>query len=256
MRGPPTRRLLALMSSLPIIALQSRGAEQRRASRADTASNADPVPRLFAEFHALLDLPAAATVTRDGIEAALVDRIGWPRVALPDSSDTLVYRQEVNNVAAIRQAQQTEAAAERERVAQIEVERQAGIRAQAEREAANAEAQRQREDAQRAADRQAREKAEAESAAWAQREAEVALASDPCNQPGMRRQLMDAANGMGRAHYGGRLLDLMRGRSMRVEGAPGVSCMFLGQWSSGEQGLATITVRKNSLAGDLIEVRP
>ncbi|MBA9068726.1 hypothetical protein FHR71_002476 [Methylobacterium sp. RAS18] len=87
MRGSPTRRrLLALLSSLPIIAMQSDGAEQRRASRADTVSNADPVPRLFAEFQALLDRHVAAIVNRDGIEAALVDRIGWPRVALPGGS--------------------------------------------------------------------------------------------------------------------------------------------------------------------------
>ena len=39
------------------------------------------MPRLFAEFQALLDRHAAAIVTRDGIEAALVDQIGWPRGA-------------------------------------------------------------------------------------------------------------------------------------------------------------------------------
>jgi hypothetical protein len=89
MRGSPTRRrLLELLSSLPIIAMQSEGAEQRRASQADTVSNADPVPRLFAEFQVLLDRHAAAIVTRDGIEAALVGRIGWPRVALPGGSDS------------------------------------------------------------------------------------------------------------------------------------------------------------------------
>jgi hypothetical protein len=80
--------LLALLSSLPIIAVQSKGAEQRRASQADSVSNADPVPRLFAEFQALLDRHAAAIVTRDGIEVALVDRIGWPRVALSGGSDS------------------------------------------------------------------------------------------------------------------------------------------------------------------------
>ncbi|EHP92274.1 hypothetical protein [Methylorubrum extorquens] len=51
-------------------------------------SNADPVPRLLGEFQALLDRHAAAIVTRDGIEAALVDQIGWPRVALPGGSDS------------------------------------------------------------------------------------------------------------------------------------------------------------------------
>ncbi|WP_455957516.1 hypothetical protein [Methylorubrum aminovorans] len=80
--------MLALLSNLPLIALQSRGAEQRRASQADSVFNADPVPRLFAEFQALLDRHAAVIVTRDGIEAAIIDRIGWPRVALPGGSDS------------------------------------------------------------------------------------------------------------------------------------------------------------------------
>ncbi|MCP1545262.1 hypothetical protein [Methylorubrum extorquens] len=80
--------MLALLSSLPIIAMQSEGAEQRRASQADPVSNADPVPRLFAVFQAFLDRHAAAIATRDGIEAALVDRIGWPRVALLGGSDS------------------------------------------------------------------------------------------------------------------------------------------------------------------------
>ena len=89
MRGSPTRRrLLALLSNLPLIALQSSGAEPRRISRADTVSDADPMPRLFAEFQTLLERHAAVIVTRDGIEAALIDRIGWPRVALPGGSDS------------------------------------------------------------------------------------------------------------------------------------------------------------------------
>ena len=88
-RGSPTRRrLLALLSSLPIIAVQSEGADQRRAGLMDIVVDADPMPRLFAEFQALLDQHAAAIGTRDGIEAALVDRIGWPRVALPGGSDS------------------------------------------------------------------------------------------------------------------------------------------------------------------------
>lgn len=101
MQGSPTRRrLLALLSSLPIIAIQSSGAEQRRASQADSVSNADPVPRLFAEFQALLERHAAAIVTRDGIKAALVDRIGWPRVALPGASDSeLRYAAELAEIA-------------------------------------------------------------------------------------------------------------------------------------------------------------
>ena len=89
MRGSPTRRrLLALLSRLPIIAVQSEAADQRRAGRLDVVVGADPMPRLFAEFQALLDRHDAAIVTRDGIEAALVDRIGWPRVALPGGSDS------------------------------------------------------------------------------------------------------------------------------------------------------------------------
>ena len=86
--SPMRRRLLALLSSLPIIAVQSNGAEQCRAVRMDVVVDADPMPRLFAEFQALLDRHAAAIVIRDGIEAALIDRIGWPRVALPGGSDS------------------------------------------------------------------------------------------------------------------------------------------------------------------------
>ncbi|GEL44448.1 hypothetical protein MEX01_50390 [Methylorubrum extorquens] len=89
MRGSPTRRrLLALLSNLPLIALQSRGAEQHRISQADTASDADPMPRLFAEFQGLLKRHASVIVTRDGIETALIGRIGWPRVALPGGPDS------------------------------------------------------------------------------------------------------------------------------------------------------------------------
>jgi hypothetical protein len=88
-QGSPTRRrLLALLSSLPIIVIQSSGAEQPSESRVDHVSNADSVPRLFAEFQALLDRHTAAIVTRDSIEAALVSRIGWPRVALPGGSES------------------------------------------------------------------------------------------------------------------------------------------------------------------------
>ena len=75
LRGSATRwRLLALLSGLPIIAEQSGGADQWSVLRASAASGADPLPRLFAEFQALLDLHAATITTRDGIKAALVDR--------------------------------------------------------------------------------------------------------------------------------------------------------------------------------------
>jgi hypothetical protein len=82
------RRLLALLGSLPITAVQSGDAGQWRADRTDVVAGADPMPRLFAEFQALLDRHAAAIVARDGIEAALVERIGWPRVALPGDADS------------------------------------------------------------------------------------------------------------------------------------------------------------------------
>lgn len=104
---------------------------------------------------------------------------------------------------------------------------------------------------------QEQQRKEAEELEQSRREEQERLATDPCNRVEMRRRLMQAANGMDRARYGGRrLIDLMRGSSIGVQGAAGVSCMFLGQWSSGEQGLVTITVRKNSLGDDLIEVRP
>ncbi|CAA2158522.1 hypothetical protein MBRA_03791 [Methylobacterium brachiatum] len=45
------------------------------------------MPRLFAEFRTLLDRHAAALAARDGIEAELIARLGFPRVALPRGSD-------------------------------------------------------------------------------------------------------------------------------------------------------------------------
>ncbi len=149
-----------------------------------------------------------------------------------------------------------EAAGERERAARIEAERQAGARAQAERQALEAEAQRKRDDTQRVVDRQAREKVEAEQAAQARREDQARLASDPCNQVAMRRQMMEAANATDRARYGGnRLLDLTDGRTL-PEATATRSCLYVADWSSGRRGLVTITVRKNSFGDDLIEVRP
>jgi hypothetical protein len=128
---------------------------------------------------------------------------------------------------------------------------------QAERQAVEAEAQRQRDEAQRAADRQAREKADAETAARLQREDQAQLASDPCNKLETRRQMMDAVNAMDRVRFGGRkLLDLTSGRTLPVEPSSARSCLFVADWSSGQRGLVTITVRKNSFGDDLIEVRP
>ena len=152
---------------------------------------------------------------------------------------------------------ETEAANERERAARIEAERQAGGRAQAELQGAEAEAQRRRDDAKRTEDRQAQEKADIEAVARLRREDEARLASDPCNKVEVRRQLVDAANALDRSRFeGNRLLDLTSGRSTGAEGTPGRSCLFVADWSSGRRGLVTITVRKNSFGDDLIEVRP
>lgn len=45
------------------------------------------MPRLFAEFCALLDRQAAALAACDRIEAGLLIQIGYPRVTLPRSAD-------------------------------------------------------------------------------------------------------------------------------------------------------------------------
>ncbi|WP_342163482.1 hypothetical protein [Methylobacterium sp. SD21] len=47
----------------------------------------DPMPRLFAEFRALLDRHEAALAACDRIEATLTAQIGPPRVALPPDED-------------------------------------------------------------------------------------------------------------------------------------------------------------------------
>ncbi len=149
------------------------------------------------------------------------------------------------------------ATAERERNARIEAERQAGTRAQAELQAAEAVAQQQRDAAQRAADRAAQERAAAETLARLRREEETALARDPCNRVEVRRQLMEAANAMDRARFGGhKLLDLTRGLTNSGQPDAVRSCVFEAEWSSGQRGLVTITVRKNSFGDNLIEIHP
>lgn len=63
----------------------------------------DPMPRLFAEFEALLDRHEAALACCDRIEAALLDQMEYPRVPLrPDwdgspryAADTLAIAQDV-----------------------------------------------------------------------------------------------------------------------------------------------------------------
>ncbi|MGT2486581.1 hypothetical protein ACU4GA_12685 [Methylobacterium oryzae CBMB20] len=145
---------------------------------------------------------------------------------------------------------------ERDRAARKEAEQQAGTRAEAERQAVEDEAQRQRNDARRAADRQAQEKADAETTARFQREDQAQLARDPCNKTEARRQMMEAVNAMDRVRFGGRkLLDLTSGRTLPVEPPSARSCLFVADWSSGQRGLVTVTVRKNSFGDDLIEVR-
>lgn len=152
---------------------------------------------------------------------------------------------------------EADAAAERERAAKFEAERQASARIQAEKQAQEVEAQRQRDEAARLAEKQAREKADAETFARLEREDQARLASDPCNKIEMRRKLMEAANAMPVARYGGRkLLDLTNGRTNELDSAQGQSCIFVADWSSGERGLVTITLRKNSFGDNLIEVRP
>lgn len=72
----------------------------------------------------------------------------------------------------------------------------------------------------------------------------------------MRRQLMDAANAMDRGRFSGRkLLDLTDGRTLPAEPVPARTYLFVADWSSGERGLVTITVRRNSSGDDLIEAK-
>lgn len=68
---------------------------------------------------------------------------------------------------------------------------------------------------------------------------------------------MEAANATDRARFGERkLLDLTRGLTNSGQPDAVRSCVFEAEWSSGQRGLVTITVRKNSFGDDLIEVRP
>ncbi|WP_246694669.1 hypothetical protein [Methylobacterium sp. WL6] len=59
------------------------GAEQPSSKAASLDPVADPIPRLFAEFHALLDRHEAALARCDRIEATLLDQMDYPRVPLP-----------------------------------------------------------------------------------------------------------------------------------------------------------------------------
>ncbi|WP_245930807.1 hypothetical protein [Methylobacterium radiodurans] len=98
---------------------------------------------------------------------------------------------------------------------------------------------------------------EAEALDKFRREEQARLASDSCNQVEVRRQMMSAANAMLQTRYGARtLIDLTNGRTSGLEPAPGRSCIFTVDWSSGQRGVVVITQRKNSFGDDLIEVRP
>lgn len=104
---------------------------------------------------------------------------------------------------------------------------------------------------------QEQQRQEAEEAETFRREQQARLATDPCNRTEVRRQMMEAANAMARTRYGTRtLVDLTNGRTSGLEPAPGRSCIFTAEWSSGQRGIVVITKRKNSFGDDLIEVRP
>ena len=104
---------------------------------------------------------------------------------------------------------------------------------------------------------QKQQQQEAEEMETFRREQQAQLASDPCNRTEVRRQMMEAANAMARTRYGARtLVDLTSGRTSGLEPAPGRSCIFTADWSSGQRGIVLITQRKNSFGDDLIEVRP
>ena len=104
---------------------------------------------------------------------------------------------------------------------------------------------------------QEQQRQEAKEAKKFRREDQARGASDPCNRLEVRRQMMDAANAVARTRYGARtLLDLTDGRTSGLEPAPGRSCIFTADWSSGERGVVLITQGKNSFGDNLIEVRP
>ncbi|TXM88986.1 hypothetical protein, partial [Methylobacterium sp. WL116] len=87
-RGSPTRRrLLTLLGSLPAIGKEVAGAGLPSPYPGDPESVADPIPRLFAEFRALLERHEAALACCDRIEATLLTQMDYPRVPLPPDWD-------------------------------------------------------------------------------------------------------------------------------------------------------------------------
>lgn len=104
---------------------------------------------------------------------------------------------------------------------------------------------------------QEQQRQEAEEMEKLRREQQARLATDPCNRTEVRRQMMEAANAVARTRYGARtLVDLTDGHTSGLEPAPGRSCIFTADWSSGERGVVLINQRKNSFGDNLIEVRP
>lgn len=104
---------------------------------------------------------------------------------------------------------------------------------------------------------QERQRKETEELERFRQEEQARLATDSCNRVEVRRQMMSAANAMLQTRYGARMLvDLTNGRTNGLEPAPGRSCIFTADWSSGQRGTVVITQRKNSFGDDLIEVRP
>lgn len=70
-----------------MIGSRSLEAEPRRRVVAGTGTLIDPMPRLFAEFRALLDRHDAALAACDRVEAQLLAHVGFPRVSLPGGAD-------------------------------------------------------------------------------------------------------------------------------------------------------------------------
>lgn len=240
-----------------------------RATEAESSSSADDIAGKLKAVDALAvglklapaeDAQVAAARARIGARlraARLAEAEAWERDRPAREARARQQEEELAALQRQNRERDAEATAERERAARIEAERQAETRAQAKRQAAEAAAQQQRDDAQRAADREERERANAENLARLRREEESALARDPCNRVEVRRQLMEAANAMDGARFGGRkLLDLTRGRTDSGQPDAVRACVFEAEWSSGRRGFVTITVRKNSFGDELIEVRP
>ncbi|WP_246687905.1 MULTISPECIES: hypothetical protein [unclassified Methylobacterium] len=63
------------------------GPEQPSSKAASLDPVVDPIPRLFAEFQALVDRHEAALACCDRLEATLLGQMDYPRVPLPPDWD-------------------------------------------------------------------------------------------------------------------------------------------------------------------------